>query len=382
VVKAVVPVPAKSLKPVSVQPTSRVEAKPAGSVAARPRRRPAKPGEPAKPAPAELESPAPAEFAKPRRRAPARSAQSDAPAAERRARRVSRKTATPPAEPAAAGSAPAAAAASAPAPKARRAVKKRPAPREVVVEAAETPAAPLGAATEEERIESSKYAVPEVAPRVFEEERFLFPESYDVDRVRLHVKDPDWLFAHWDVSARSWSELRESLGERASALSRLTLTVEDPGNGALSVVLLPPGARSWYVRTRAGHRFYRAQLGFTIPSGEFRALATSNTVTAPRVGPSPEKATFVARFDQPLRAQRGGQPFEAARAERTAERAARERAGRAREEVRVIDAQAPATGEARDGERGGASDVFRPGEAPGGASDAFSRGGASDVHRR
>jgi hypothetical protein len=145
---------------------------------------------------------------------------------------------------------------------------------------------------EELRIESAKYVVRDAAPvRVFEEERFLFPETYESDRVRLLVKDPEWLFAHWDVSPASWQGVRASLGERALALSRLTLKVEDPGNGALSVVLLPEGARSWYVRTQVDHRAYRAQLGLTTPSGEFRRLATSNVVVAPRVGPAPVRAT-------------------------------------------------------------------------------------------
>ena len=140
---------------------------------------------------------------------------------------------------------------------------------------------------EELRIESAKYAVRDAAPaRVFEEERFLFPETYESDRVRLLVKDPEWLFAHWDVSPASWQGVRASLGERALALSRLTLKVEDPGSGALSVVLLPEGARSWYVRTQFDHRAYRAQLGLTTPSGEFRRLAMSNVVVAPRVGPA------------------------------------------------------------------------------------------------
>jgi hypothetical protein len=72
------------------------------------------------------------------------------------------------------------------------------------------------------------------------------------------------------------------------ALSRLTLRVSDTRNGGESVVLLPPGARSWYVRTAGGQRAYRAELGYTLPSGEFRRLAQSNVVVAPRPGPSTE----------------------------------------------------------------------------------------------
>jgi hypothetical protein len=152
------------------------------------------------------------------------------------------------------------------------------------------PAADASALTEEERIESAKYLSSASRPRLFEEERFLFPETYGINRVRLHVKDPEWLFAHWDVSPESFSTLRAEVGERSMALSRLTLRVSDANNGGTSVILLPPGVRSWYLRTAGGRRSYRAELGVTLPSGEFRRLAESNTVVAPRGGPSDERA--------------------------------------------------------------------------------------------
>jgi hypothetical protein len=219
--------------------------------------------------------------------------------------------------------------------------------------------------SEEERIESSKYIARDI-PRVFEEERFLFPESYAKNRVRLLVKDPEWLFAHWDVSAKAWAALRDELGERALALSRLTLRVEDPRNGLLSVVLLPGGARSWYLRTHREHSRYRAELGLTTPSGSFRSLAKSNVVTTPRVGPSRARARRIARF--------GAAPGEAVLT-MPAEPPAAERRGRRKPAVALIDGSQARTGGLP--ERGGASDVF----GPAGGRDV-SRGGASDVHRR
>lgn len=144
--------------------------------------------------------------------------------------------------------------------------------------------------SEEERIESSKYsAVP--PKRLFEEERFLFPESYGVNRVRLLVKDPQWLFAYWDIDPKLLSGWRRELGERTMALSRLTLRLYDPGHGEDTLILIPAGARSWYVRAEVAPRAYAAELGLTLPSGEFRRVATSNTVGTPRVGPSPEVAS-------------------------------------------------------------------------------------------
>lgn len=143
--------------------------------------------------------------------------------------------------------------------------------------------------TEEERIESSKYTP---APkRVFEDERFVFPESYGVNRLRLLVKDPQWLFAYWDIDPAVLGQWRRELGERTMALSRLTLRVFDPGKGDDTLILLPTGSRSWYLRAEVAPRAYGAELGLTLPSGEFRRVATSNVVETPRTGPSPLVAT-------------------------------------------------------------------------------------------
>jgi len=221
--------------------------------------------------------------------------------------------------------------------------------------------------TEEERIESAKYLAGPPQARVFEEERFIFPESYGGHRVRLLVRDPEWLFAYWDVDWASLEDVRREAGERGMALSRLTLRITDPGNGGMSVLLLTHGTRSCYVKADSRRRAYRAQLGLTLPSGEFRFLAESNTVLTPRVGPSKEKPSRRMTYGQA-----GEIPLEIA-------------SSIARAELKSVSAgPGPWQGaqlqdlsedpKASAGPKGGASDVFRPAEGP--------KGGASDVHRR
>jgi hypothetical protein len=219
------------------------------------------------------------------------------------------------------------------------------------------------ATSEEEIIESAKYAAP-ASRRVFEEERFIFPETYGVNRVRLLVKDPEWLFAHWDVDPDALAGLGGELGTRGLELSKLTLKVFDPANGGSSVILLPGGARSWYIRADGRRRAYRAELGVTLPSGEFRVLAESNTVMTPRVGPSPERAARVLSYRQGR-----GLPAGAGRAAAELELQSATGAGEWSPEPNRAAPSAP-------GEWLGS-----PG-GPGGASDSFGLGGASDVHRR
>jgi hypothetical protein len=231
-------------------------------------------------------------------------------------------------------------------------------------EVSEAPRAVPGL-SEEDQIRAAKFLPRELPKRLFEEERFLFPESYGQNRIRLLVRDPEWIFAYWDVKPQALEDLAKSLGERALALSRLTLRVVDPVSGGASDILLPPGARWWYVKTDAARRTYRAELGVTLPSGQFRKLAESNTVVTPRVGPSPEGA---------LRRMSYRTAGELAPAQAAAALEAERTAGLAAE---------PWAAESVDGSSGAAATESASSRAPrGGASDAFRPGGASDTFRR
>ncbi|MET0552114.1 MAG: DUF4912 domain-containing protein [Vicinamibacteria bacterium] len=284
---------------------------------------------------------------------------------------------------AAAAPPPARPSAKAPAPRARKAAEKpasakkpakapaaprpRRAPRPGVP--APEPVRPPVVLSEEEQIEAAKY-LPRELPRLFEEERCDYPECYGQSRIRLLVTDPEWLFAHWDVDPQSLSRVRQELGERASALSRLTLRVTDPHNGGESRVLLPEGARSWYVRADGAERSYQAQLGLTLPSGEFRSLAESNTVRTPRSGPSAEGAPRRARYDGATLSAIQATPPAAERRESAAPAAGPGpwRPDPATASHPGTSAGAPAGSPDADRSRNG-----RAGEAPGGASDVYRR---------
>jgi hypothetical protein len=225
--------------------------------------------------------------------------------------------------------------------------------------------------SDEEQVLAAKYLPRDLPPRHFEEERFLFPESYHVNRVRLLVKDPDWIFAYWDVDPKTLEDIGKSLGERAMALARLSLRVSDPQNGGSTDILLPSGARWWYVRTDSAARSYRAELGIILPSGEFRRLAESNRVTTPRVGPSASSArrkvalrpgTAPGVQDMPDESTAGEEP-------------------KVRGPARGERALGPWTPPSVDGQPEGAEDEASK-RTSGGASDAFRPGGASDVYRR
>jgi hypothetical protein len=212
--------------------------------------------------------------------------------------------------------------------------------------------------TDEERIESAKYTPRRAAPPVFEEERFLFPQTYGVNRLRLLVKDPEWLFAYWDVDPRALESLRADLGERASALSQLTLRVFEDQRGGASMFLVPQDARTWYVPTRSGGRAYRAEVGVMLPSGEFRPLAQSDSVVTPRGERSSQKARKRVRYDRARTLASGGPPAQSSDEVASADQPWEPPidTGAAPEEARP---PRPASRDEKTVERGGASDLHR-----------------------
>lgn len=334
--------------PADKETAARPAKKTAGRAKAAPKSVPAppvrKPAKAAAPAPRAKAVPAP----KVKKAAPAKAA---APAPAKAVTPRTRKAAAPPAAAPKKAKAPAA-------PRPRRA----PVPGGTLVE----PPRPPVAGSEEEQIEAAKY-LPRELPRLFEEERFIFPDSYGQSRIRLLVKDPEWLFAHWDVDPQSLARVRQELGERASALSRLTLRVTDPHNGGESRVLLPEGARSWYVRADRAERSYQAQLGLTLPSGEFRSLAESNTVRTPRSGPSAEGAPRRARYDGASLSATIAMP---PAAERESHASAPAGPGPWRPDPATAGYPGTLAGAVSESDRARAA---RAAEAPGGASDVYRR---------
>jgi hypothetical protein len=161
--------------------------------------------------------------------------------------------------------------------------------------------------------------------------------------VRLLVKDPEWLFAYWDVSPQAVSTLRRELGERGLALTRLTLRITDPGHGGTSIILLPYGARAWYVHADKASRSYRAPWAgrcLRACSGPW----PSNLVSTPRTGPSPDPAHRRLPFNAPLAEIRGALGADAEK-------------NPGPWSTEPFDADAPIGSRRR---RGGASDAFRP----------------------
>jgi hypothetical protein len=126
----------------------------------------------------------------------------------------------------------------------------------------------------------------EIRPASFE-----LPRGYGNDKIVIMVRDPFWLFAYWEVTAKKIDEIKTRLHERFNG-AKLILRVYDvtdinfnEKNAWKTVdIEITGGADNWYINLTEANRSYIVDVGFLTADGEFVLCARSNCVTTPRDG--------------------------------------------------------------------------------------------------
>lgn len=107
------------------------------------------------------------------------------------------------------------------------------------------------------------------------------PDHYNDTRLVLMVRDPDWLYAYWEVGDGHWDNLVRHHGGAASR-DNLTLRVfEMQGQMQYFDINVGGLARDWHIRVSKSQTPFYCQLGFKYHQ-DFITLAVSNTVVTPR----------------------------------------------------------------------------------------------------
>lgn len=99
------------------------------------------------------------------------------------------------------------------------------------------------------------------------------PSSYGESHLLLLVRDPQTLFAAWDVSPSTVDAIKARIGARGYAVSNLTLRLTRAGGGA-TTFHLGKKVRTRYLKIDGGPS-YIAEIGITPASGRFELIARS-----------------------------------------------------------------------------------------------------------
>lgn len=119
------------------------------------------------------------------------------------------------------------------------------------------------------------------------------PESYGITELTLLPVDPYWIYAYWEVTPQTLSDVLSRLGSdtpQARYVLRIydVTAIEFDGRNAHSFFDLPIelSARNWYINLWSSEKSLVADLGLLLPDGRFFLLARSNGVHTPREGAS------------------------------------------------------------------------------------------------
>ncbi|TDA67505.1 MAG: DUF4912 domain-containing protein [Clostridia bacterium] len=123
-------------------------------------------------------------------------------------------------------------------------------------------------------------------------EKYDLPAGYDTDEIVAMAKDPEWLYAYWEVTAGKQEEFAHQFGPGVWEVSQPVIRVYDiTGNVELEQaghhdVAINDQATSWYLYLGLPDHTLILDLGRVLPDGRFVTLARSKTVTLPANAPS------------------------------------------------------------------------------------------------
>jgi hypothetical protein len=162
-------------------------------------------------------------------------------------------------------------------------VKKKPAttPKPVLAKQAKRTKKDAGFEQVKAELSAHKFDVAPTAKapkQVFIEENLgHLPESYGTGRLFLTARDPQWLFAYWDLT---WQQLADYRGK--SSDSRVVLRVFEKNHATpIHEVTLHNDARNWYIPVSKAATTYRAELGYWRHDGSFHVISQSREATTP-----------------------------------------------------------------------------------------------------
>ena len=116
------------------------------------------------------------------------------------------------------------------------------------------------------------------------------PKSYGSDRMVLMVRDPDWLYAYWEITATKQGEFQHNFGSNAWETSQPVLRVYDVtgicfnGENANSYldISVNDNAESWHINVGKPNCSFCVDIGRKFSDGRFVTLLRSNIAATPR----------------------------------------------------------------------------------------------------
>jgi len=110
-----------------------------------------------------------------------------------------------------------------------------------------------------------------------------FPQNYGKNQLTLLVRDPEWLYAYWEITATVQSDFSRQFGGIWSETQPMLRVYDITGGNQKQYfdIQIDDYSSNWYIHVgRPNHTFF-VDLGRVLPDGRFYCIARSNSVTTP-----------------------------------------------------------------------------------------------------
>lgn len=119
---------------------------------------------------------------------------------------------------------------------------------------------------------------PATASGQFGDEEAALPEAYGTGKLVLAVREPRWLYAYWDLTARQQRRYNALSADGHLVVRIHTGTVaEHP----VTEVHVHPESRHWFIQVDAAEMRYVAELGYYRRRRQWMTITTSTPVVTP-----------------------------------------------------------------------------------------------------
>ncbi|KNY24794.1 DUF4912 domain-containing protein [Pseudobacteroides cellulosolvens] len=110
---------------------------------------------------------------------------------------------------------------------------------------------------------------------------YKLPESYGETKIVLVARDPNCLFAYWEISGIETRRFIDELGIEFWQKSSPALKVKNLSNGSNFIIVINDYANNWYIHVDNINSFYEVEYGRKISERFFIPIVSSNYVLTP-----------------------------------------------------------------------------------------------------
>jgi hypothetical protein len=103
------------------------------------------------------------------------------------------------------------------------------------------------------------------------------PDSYGTKKLYMVARDPQWLFAYWDLTWQQYQEAAHSAHD-----GKVFLQLYWQNGERAQQIQINESSRNWYLHVGQPDTAFYAELGFYRQDGKFEVISRSGTIATPR----------------------------------------------------------------------------------------------------